>query len=270
MSNIIFSIYNIRYLDELSYKKTIIHKINPATKLLVTLSYLLAVLSFEKYDIIGLLPYVFYPVVIFILSETPFWEISKRLLGVLPFVIGIGIFNPLLDTKILISAGGVSITAGWISFVSIIIKCSLTVMAGLLLISTTGIEKIASALRSLRIPKIFVTQLLLTYRYISVLLDETGRVIKAYHLRAPMEKSISLRHSGSLLGRMLLRAFDRANRVYAAMILRGFTGEYDFRRSSKFSLGSALYLLLWISFFITARFFNIPQIIGRILTGVMI
>lgn len=269
MANITESIYNIRFLDELAAKNTMIHKINPIVKLLVTIIYLLVVLSFGKYDIMGLLPYVFYPIIIFILSEVPFYPIFKKSLIVLPFVIGIGIFNPLFDTKTYIIILKIHISGGWISFISLIIKCSLTVLAGLLLIATTGIEKIALALRKLCVPKIFVTQFLLTYRYISVLLEETAEVIKAYHLRAPMQKGVSFKESGSLLGQILLRAFDRANRVYDAMVLRGFNGEYFTPADSKLSIGSVAYLFLCIAFFLLARFFNIPEVLGKIIMGVI-
>lgn len=269
MANITESIYNIRFLDELADKNTIIHRINPIIKLLVTIIYLLVVLSFGKYDIMRLLPYVFYPIIIFILSEVPFYPIFKRSLIVLPLVIGIGIFNPLLDTKTYIIISGIYVSGGWISFVSIIIKFTLTVLAGLLLIATTGIEKIALALRKLRVPKIFVTQFLLTYRYIFVLLGETAQVIKAYHLRAPMQKGVSFKESGALLGQILLRAFDRANRVYDAMILRGFCGEYFISDDITLSIGSAAYLLLWTVFFFIARFFNIPEVLGKIIMGVI-
>jgi cobalt/nickel transport system permease protein len=269
MSDVINSIYSIRFLDEAASKKTIIHKIDPIAKLLVTIIYLIVVVSFKKYDIIGLIPYLLYLVVTFLLSEVPFIRIFKRLIIILPFIIGIGIFNPLFDTRTFVVMGGVNISGGWVSFLSLIIKCSLTVLAGLLLIATTGIEKIASALRRLHIPKIFVTQFLLTYRYISVLLNEAAQVIMAYHLRAPMEKAVSFKASGSLLGQMLLRAFDRANRVYNAMILRGFNGEYAFGEENSFSKASIIYIILWTGFFITAKFLNLPESIGRIITGVL-
>lgn len=265
MLKIMKSIHNIGFLDELAYKKTLIHNLNPVVKLLVTLSYLVVVVSFDKYDVNGLIPFVIYPIVVLFFSEIPFSEIFKRFIIILPFIIGIGIFNPVLDKEVYNIAVGVRISAGWISFSSLILKSSLTIFAGLLLITTTGIEKIALALRRLFVPKVFVVQLLLTYRYISVLLDEVALVLKAYSLRAPMEKGVTLKVSGSLLGQLLLRTFDRANRVYIAMKLRGFNGEY-FAPNDKISMGSILYMFIWITFFIIARFLNISEIIGQIVT----
>lgn len=263
MSKIMNSIYNIYYLDEAASRKTVIHKLNSLVKLIVTAAYLIIVLSFGKYDILGLFPCILYPMIIFLLSEISFFKIFKRALIVFPFVIGIGIFNPVFDTKSFISILGISISFGWISFITLMIKCGLTVTAGLLLISTTGIEKIAVALRKLKVPKLFVTQFLLTYRYIYVLLEEAGRLIKAYSLRAPFHKGVSYIVSGSLLGQMLLRAFDRANRVYNAMLLRGFDGDFNFERNEKFTATSAIYLFSWIIFFIIVRFINIPQLLER-------
>lgn len=269
MLKIIESIYNIRFLDELASKKTLIHSLSPTVKLIVTLVYLVIILSIRKYDILGLIPYFFYPVIIFALAEIPFLEMLKRSLAALPFVIGMGIFNPFIDTNTYAVIAGVHISGGWISFSTLLIKCNLTVLAGLLLVATTGIEKIASAMRRLYFPKIFVTQILLTYRYISVLLEEAARVLKAYQLRAPMEKGVSFKVFGSLLGQMLLRAFDRSSRVYNSMVLRGFNGDYVFGTNSRLSSTSMVYLFLWITFFVLARIFNIAEVVGKIVMEVI-
>lgn len=268
MSNVTNSIYNIRFLDEAASKKTIIHNINPIVKLLVTILYSVVVISFGKYNIINLVPFISYPIIIFMLSEIPFTPVFKRVLIALSFVLGVGILNPIFDTKIYVVILGIGISGGWISFVSLMIKSILTLLAGLLLIATTEIEKIAWALRKLRVPKVFVVQFLLTHRYIFVLLEEVTKIVKAYNLRSPFKKGVSLKASGSLLGQMLLRALDRANRVYNAMIIRGFNGDF-FYQEIRISMSSILYFLLWTLFFITARFVNISELLGKVLMGVI-
>lgn len=64
---------------------------------------------------------------------------------------------------------------------------------------------------------------------------------------------------GSFIGQMLLRTYDRAQRVYEAMKLRGFNGEYNSTASLKIKLSDYLYLTIWCLFFIVARNFNIPN-----------
>lgn len=250
MSKIVDSIYNIRQLDDLARKDTAIHRIHPVPKLLVTVAYLIVVTSFGRYEISGLLPLVIYPMVLILLAEIPAVSILKRLLMAEPIIIGIGILNPLFDPR------------GWITFASIIIKCGLTVTACLVLVSTTGLDKIAQALRTLKVPSIFVLQLVLTFRYISLLVEELARMVRAYALRAPQQKGVRLKDSGSFVGQLLLRTFDRAQRVYDSMKLRGFTGDYHSYEKKRVTRNDIIYLLAWSSFFIIARVYNIPGLLG--------
>lgn len=269
MSKILSSIYNIRYLDEVAEKKSRIHNINSVVKIIVTLIYIIIVISYDKYNISGLIPMIIYPVVILSLSDLPIIPLLKRMLIVMPLVIFIGIFNPFYDREVIAVFFGIPISGGWISFFSIIIKCALTVFSSLLLIATTGMNNIAFALRKLKIPKIFVMQLLLTYRYISVLLDEISHVWNAYVLRASFQKGVALKDSGSLLGQLLLRTYDRAQRVYNAMVLRGFDGEYNTGTGSRVLKIDIIYLVCWVLFFVIVRYINISELIGSIMTGVI-
>jgi len=268
MAKVISSLYNMRLLDGLAGKDTSIHRLHPITKLLTTVVYLTVVISFGRYEISSLLPFIFYPVVVFILAELPVAPILKRILLVEPFIIGIGILNPLFNQHTMV-LGGVVISRGWVTFLSIFIKCGLTVTVSILLIATTGMDKLAVALRMLKIPKIFVLQLLLTYRYISVLIEEVSRMMRAYSLRAPGQKGIHRSVWGSFVGQLILRTLDRAQRVYQSMNLRGFTGEYNTGDIEKLSFNDFAYLAGWSLFFITARIYNIPMLIGSLITGVI-
>lgn len=243
-------------MDDLARKNTSIHRLHPISKLLATIVYVIAVVSFDRYEIIGLLPFVFYPLILILLAELPVVPILKRLLMVEPLIIGIGILNPLFDPK------------GWITFASIMIKSGLTVTACLVLVSTTGLDKIAQALRTLKVPGIFVLQLLLTFRYLSVLIEELTRMVRAYTLRAPQQKGVRLKDGGSFAGQLLLRSLDRAERVYEAMKLRGFHGEYHAYGNSKITKKDLLYLMAWSLFFIAARTYNIPAFLGLLFEGV--
>ncbi len=266
MSRIVNSLYNMRLLDDLSRKETFVHRLHPLVKLLTTVLYLAVVVSFDRYEISRLLAFVFYPVIVFALAEIPVVPILKRILIIEPFIIGIGILNPIFDHQLVIFCG-VEFSRGWITLFSIIIKSGLTVSSALLLLSTTGMDKLAEAMRMLKIPKIFVMQLLLTYRYITVMIEEVGRTLRAYSLRAPNQKGIHRSVWGSLAGQLILRTFDRAQRIYQSMCLRGYTGEYNTGSQSRISLYDLLYLAIWCLFFIIARIYNIPLIVGSLLTG---
>ena len=269
MPDISKALYNMRLLDDLAQKDSSVHRINSLVKLLTTVIYLTVVLSFGRYEIIRLMPFVFYPVLVFAFSELPAAPVIKRILLVEPLVIGVGILNPLLDNQRIL-LGNVAVSRGWITFISLFIKSSLAVTAGILLIATTGMGKLASALRLLKIPKVFVLQLLLTYRYIYLLTEEAARMMRAYSLRAPGQKGVRLKHLGSFLGQMILRTFDRAQRLYDSMVLRGFNGDYNTGIKEKLKLKDFAYLVGWILFFTIARIFDIPNLLVVLLTGVIV
>lgn len=269
MSNMMTSLYDIRLLDELAEKRTAIHRIHPLIKVITTILYLIVIVSFDKYELSGLLPLLFYPIIVIELGDLPLVPLLKRILIVLPFIIGIGLFNPLFDRSPMAVLPWVQISGGWISFLSILLKGVLTILAALLLIATTGMTRIAAVLEMLWVPKIFILQLLLTYRYISVLIEEIVRMLRAYTLRSRREKGIIFSDWGPLTGHLLVRTFDRAQRVYHSMCCRGFTGEYHTGSEVIIRAGDILYLTGWVLYFALVRHFNIPALLGSLITGVV-
>ena len=99
MTNLANALYNIRLLDDLAKKNTPIHALHPLVKLLTTVIYLAVVMSFGRYEISKLLPFIFFPLVVALLAELPLMPIVHRLLMVLPLIIGIGISNPIIDNQ---------------------------------------------------------------------------------------------------------------------------------------------------------------------------
>jgi cobalt/nickel transport system permease protein len=77
-------------------------------------------------------------------------------------------------------------------------------------------------MRRLRLPDIFIVMFELTYRYTAVLLNEAYSMSIAYSLRSPNRKGIEMRDMGYFSGQLLIRSFERAERVYNAMKCRGY------------------------------------------------
>ncbi|CVK21059.1 cobalt ECF transporter T component CbiQ [Sporomusa sphaeroides] len=259
---------DLRYLDTLAMKSTPVHRLNPIVKLIATLVFIITVTSFPKYEISGLLPFFLFPAVLVSLGGLPLLPLCKRLLLVAPFIIFIGIFNPLLDHTPVSKLGSFVLTGGWLSFASITIRLYLTVTAALILVATTGMNALGLALARIGIPRIIVVQILFMYRYLHVLLEEFVRSIQAYSLRSLHGDGIRFQAWGSLLGQLLLRSIDRANRIYQSMLCRGFDGEVRLMHSAALHAADILYLAFWIVFCLSARSFNIPQLLGKLLMGV--
>lgn len=264
MSKLNNAIYEINCIDDLANQDKWMNKIHPLVKLILTITYISIIVSFHKYNFTGIIGMVIYPIIIFGTSDISFKDSLKRLKVVLPLVCFVGLFNPFFDREILLTINGINISGGIISMGTLMIKGILTVLASYLLIVTTTIEKICYAMRIIHIPKLFVTQILFIYRYITVLLNEAKEITQAYSLRAPNQKGINYKVWGSLIGQLLLRSMDKAENIYESMCLRGYDGEFSYNHSIKFNVQDYLYLIIWLAIFCILRFFPILEMVGNI------
>jgi cobalt/nickel transport system permease protein len=269
MSRIKTAFLDLGYMDTLAGMDTPVHRLDPRAKLLTTLIFIIAVISFGKYEISALIPFFLYPVVMISLGNLPVYYLFRKLLIVTPFAVMIGIFNPLIDREILMHIGPLSMSGGWISFCSIMLKFTLTAGSVLVLIASTGFNAVCMALEKMGVPRIFAVQLLFLYRYIFVLIDEASRMANARSLRSFDGKGKGVRVFGYLLGHLLLRTVDRAQRIHLAMLCRGFDGEIKLNRRLEAGFKEVIYAVAWSAFFIAVRFYNIPLIAGDFITELL-
>jgi cobalt/nickel transport system permease protein len=255
--------FNLGFLDTLSYKDTVIHRLNARTKVIATFAFIVTVVSFPKYEITGLIPFFLFPAVIFSLGDIPVWFILKKVLIVSVFAVFIGIFNPLFDTHVMIDLFGIPVSGGWVSFFSILLKFFLTMCSALLLISTTSFPGICHALRKLRIPEIFISQLLFLYRYIFVLIEETLRMVRARDLRSFGKRGQGMKVFINLIGTLFMRTVERADRIYNAMLSRGFSGTIYYVKSDRLRNADFVCLPLTGVFLILFRTVDLVNLIGR-------
>jgi len=181
----------------------------------------------------------------------------------------VGIFNPLLDHQPLMQLGPVVISGGWISFFSILLRFSLTVSAVLLLIATTGFNAVCMAMAKLGMPRIFAVQLLMLYRYIFVLIDEGIRIHQARALRSFGKRGLSMKTFSHLVGQLLLRTLDRAQRIHLAMLCRGFDGTIRIQRSLAVTTKDCFFLTGCCIILVLLRYFDLPLLLGKLLTGLL-
>lgn len=241
----------LRDMDELASGNSPMHKFHPLVKLIVTIAYIYCVVSFSKYNLTGLFIMLIYPVLAFNIAGIKISTCFYKLRLVLPLVLMVGIFNPLIDGK-----------AGVISMITLMMKGTFSLMASFIMVATTPIDGLCAALRKIHVPSILVTLLLLTYRYISVLIREVAIMTDAYKLRAPKQKGIAFNAWGSFLGQLLLRSMDKASELYNSMQLRAFKGEFFYASQRKINGTDIVFLVVTLACFVLARLFNITEMIG--------
>jgi cobalt/nickel transport system permease protein len=215
-------IYELYALEQLASGNSCVHRLNPLVKLLAAAVFIVTVVSFNRFALGRLIPFVFYPAILMALSQTPYPALNKRFLIALPFCFFVGIGNLILDRNAAFAIGGITVSWGVVSFAVILFRTWLCVMAVLILVSVTPLSALTNELRRLRLPNIFIVVFELTYRYAGLLLNEAYSATLAYSLRSPNRKGIKMGDMGSFAGVLLIRSFDRAERVYNAMKCRGY------------------------------------------------
>ena len=254
----------LREMDALAAGNSPIHRLHPLCKLVLTVTYIVTVVSFPKYDLSGLTVMVLFPVLLFQTAGVSLGLCFYRLRIVLPLVCAVGLANPFLDHTPLLQLGAVTLTGGVISMVTLMLKGVFSLTASFLLVATTPMDSLCAALRKLHVPGLITTLLLLTYRYIGVMLEEVSVMTDAYALRAPGQKGIHISAWGSFLGQLLLRSMDRAEELYRSMLLRGFRGEFFYAGVSPCRWSGAVFTALCLAAIILARCFDLPQLLGSL------
>lgn len=126
----------------------------------------------------------------------------------------------------------VATDAGLVRFASIVVRSWLSVQAAILLTATTQFPDLMHALRHLRLPTLIVAIVSFMYRYLFVLSDEVLRLLRAREARSARPGggggggSIPWRArvAGNMAGQLFLRSYERSDRVYNAMLARGYAG----------------------------------------------
>jgi cobalt/nickel transport system permease protein len=120
-------------------------------------------------------------------------------------------------------------------FLSITLKSWISVQAAIILAASTSFPDILVAMRALGVPRLMVSIFGLMWRYLFVLVDEASRLMRARLARSGQSDRPDARTGGSvawrarvtggMAGSLFLRAFDRSDLIYMAMLSRGYDGE---------------------------------------------
>jgi cobalt/nickel transport system permease protein len=267
MASIDGALLDFKRLDRLAAGGTAMHRLDPRAKVLATLVFIVSVVSFGRYELSAMIPFFIFPAVIIGLGDLPAGYLVRKIALLCPFALVVGMFNPIFDRTVLMQLGPLDVTGGWISCASIVVRSALTVSAAIILVAVTGFPAICRAMERLGMPTAFAVQLLFLYRYIFVLTEEGGRASRARELRSFGKKGLGIASYASLLGHLLLRTWQRAERIHMAMLARGFTGAFHTREESRFGAAELLFLLGWSTLFITLRLHNAAQLLGSLVTG---
>ncbi len=231
-----------RWLDRHGYEDSRIHRLDARAKLAATAVFVVCVASFPKYEVIGLIPFLAFLLTHGLLGRVPARPVLRLLLAASPFALLVAAWNPLLDREPRALMLGVVVPGGVLSFASIVLRFVLCTGAVLLLVATTSLPALLRGLGQLGMPRPFVSQVQLLYRYLFLLVDEGRRLSQARALREPQRRVPTLGTGKRMLASLLWRTWDRGERVYLCMKARGFDGRLPALAAARFGLRDGVFL----------------------------
>jgi cobalt/nickel transport system permease protein len=231
---------HVHFLDPYQEGRSLIHALDARVKFVLAVAFILTA---------ALTPSGAWPVYILlfalalaveVLSELGVGAVLRRSMLALPFVLAALPVIFTLDGPALLhlplGPWALTITQpGLERFISVALKSWLSVQIAIVLAATTRFPELMTAMRALKMPRLLVAIFGLMWRYLFVLADEALRLVRARQarsgeaevpgLRAGGDVAWRARVTGGMAGSLFLRAFERSDRIYTAMLSRGYDGE---------------------------------------------
>lgn len=219
------------FIDRYSDRDSIIHRLDPRIKFITAIVFILAVVLAPPGTWLAFGLFFAVMAILILLSKVPVLYILKRSLVIMPFVVLIAIFIPFFKQgevagsynvwlwQVTVTHSGIQV------LVNLLIKAWLSILALIWLSSTTKLTSLLYGLEQLHVPRVMVMILSFMYRYIFILIDETMRMKQARDSRNFGGKRLwQMRTIGNMVGTLFIRSYERGERVYSAMVARGFDG----------------------------------------------
>lgn len=253
---------HIHVLDQYRHAESPVHRLDPRVKLVAALAFILACAltpdgAWLAFAALGLLW-----LAVTLVADVSVPLLLRRGLVALPFALAavtvlfsIG-GNALVTIPLPFSKVDLVITDnGVIRFFTIMLKSWLSVLMALLLSATTTFPDIMRAMRGIGIPKVLVGIIAFMYRYTFVLADEVLRLRRAREARmatgpAGHKSGGTLvwraKVVGGMVGSLFVRSLDRSDRVYNAMVSRGYAGELLWLDKPALHFGDAAWATVFV------------------------
>ena len=244
------------FLDQYSHLESPVHRLDPRAKLvgLVGLIVICVTTPPDRYQAFA--TYLGLELVLLAISRLPLKHVLKRMLVVVPFILAVALFLPFFKSSggsynlgpVNVSGGGLLVL--W----NVAAKSTISVLAVILLSSTTPFPELIKGMEKLHLPNLLATLLSFTYRYIFVLTDEVQRMRRARDSRGWSGRWLwQAKTIGHMVATLFLRSYERGERVYAAMLARGFDGTVHTVYSYTFGAVEWGFVFLTVMFPLAAR-----------------
>jgi len=236
------------FLDKYSKLESVIHKLDPRTKIITFLLFVIFVITTAPHDYLSFAAYAAIIFIVVLLSKVPLSYVFKRVLVIIPFVLLVALFLPFANKG----------PEGWTIFWNVIIKSFLAVLATIMLSSTTRFHILLKGFELLKFPKIMIMMLAFMYRYVFILVDEAHRMERARDSRYfGGEYLRQIKIICNIIGLLFIRAYERGERVYQSMSARGFDGNIITMNELKYKNFDIFFYIIFTGIIVTIKFWSL-------------
>jgi cobalt/nickel transport system permease protein len=227
--------------DAYRHERTPAHHLDPRSKIFAGLIFIAAVLLTRQWGTLQLYGYPALLLAALGSGGLPVMSVIKRTFSILPFAV-----------LMLLSA--VVSHMSQERLLQALIKAFLSMTAMAMVSMTTPFPDLLRALEQCRTPRMFVMFLAFLYRYAAVLGKEIVRVERGWKSRT-FGRFWWQRWSqlGHVLAALLIRSYERAERVYAAMLGRGFSRQMPPMQLLHFGLGDLAFVVVCTALIVFVR-----------------
>jgi cobalt/nickel transport system permease protein len=230
--------------EEFSTGKSFIHGLDPRIRIIVAA--LFSVVVATSTNLSALIPALAVSLFLIVLTKLPTRKVFYRLLLVNGLILFLWLLLPFtFKGEQLFTIGPLVGTKEGVMYASqITLKCNAILLAMIALLATIPIFTLGHAMNQLYFPEKLIHLFLFTYRYIHVIFQEYHRLINAMRIRGfiPQTNLHTYRSYAYLVGMLLVKSYDRAERVHKAMLCRGFSGKYFTLSRFSIKIGDIFYL----------------------------
>ncbi|KUO61985.1 MAG: hypothetical protein APF84_04975 [Gracilibacter sp. BRH_c7a] len=265
------------FFEQLSNKQTIIHELDTRVKIISVVGFILISSSLQSF--LGLAVGAAFLMIVLKLVGTPISPILRRLAWILVFGGALIALFPFITPGKEILAwqlGTLKISAtqeGVDKAILLFLRLLSAVLAVTLLNATTGFREVINGFRKLHMPNILVSIIEFTVRYFFVLGDELTRMklarkARGYDLNQSIINRKALMTITQLIAVLFIRSMERAERVYCAMLARGYggvgsNGEHrPVKRSERVQMADILWGIGFVCFTLSIKLLEAGGIIG--------
>ncbi len=235
--------------EQFSTGNSFVHSLDPRVKIIVAI--LFSVVAAVSSNFLALLPALALSLFLIILGKLSIRKVLYRLLLVNGLILFLWLFLPFTyKGEALFNIGPlVGTTEGVLYASQITVKCNAILLVMIALLSTTSVFTLGHAMSQLCFPDKIIHLFLFTYRYIHVIFQEYHRLINAMKIRCfiPRTNLHTYRSYAYLVGMLLVKSYDRAERIHKAMLCRGFNGRYYTLSRFYVKKGDVLYLSVMLA-----------------------